>query len=209
MSVNLAKVDNITEEFERIMRINAALKQISTLSYKVKMRALNTLIIAHKSNDGVSGFAVISMELITFSIQLQVVTDYLDSLIHKIFSKSTQKAKIIRKLRIVERTIRIQEKMKDKSERDLLLLGRIQEKEKLENTENNSDIELLLKELYHKIREAIRLCNRGRTISVFGKIESAYARDDKDIYLLLSENVENYLDEAEKTLKRIQQTWSY
>ena len=208
MSVNLAKVDNITEEFERIMRINSALKQISILSYKVKMRALNTLIIARKSSDGVSGFAVISMELITFSIQLQGVTDYLDSLIHKIFSKSTQKAKIIRRIRIIDRTIRIQEQMEKKSERDMLLLGRIKERETLENTENNRDIESLLKELYLKIKEAIRLCNRGRTISVFGKIESAYARDDKEIYLLLSENVEDYLDEAEKTLKRIQQTWS-
>lgn len=203
------KADNITEEFERIMRINSALKEISNLSYKVKMRALNTLIIARKSSEGVAGFAVISMELITFSIQLQGVTDFLDTLIHRIFAKSTQKAKIIRKLSIIDKTLFIQEKMRVKNEREISLLNSIREREILEKIESNSDIERLLKDLYLKIREAIRLCNRGRTISVFGKIESAYATDDKDIYLQLSENVEDYLDEAEKTLKRIQQTWSF
>lgn len=191
----------IENEFNRIVLINEAIKKISMLSYKVKLRALNTLIIARKSNEGVTGFAVISSELIIFSNQLQSMTDKLSQLMRQILNKSAKKAKIIRMMKILAMTI--MEFQISNDENSLLVITDIIERENNILKMDQIEIAGSMKDLFLRIKETIKLCIRGRTISVFGKIESAYAVKDKELYLLLSENVENYLDEAENILKKI------
>jgi len=196
----------IGKEFSRIITVNEALKKIADLSYQVKMRALNSLIIAGRSGTGLAGFAVISSELIFFSSQLQEMTDTLSALMETVLRYSTRKAGAIRNQSVMEKTsLKFQ---LSNEENALLLVTSLIERENDLVKKMDQEIGNGLQEIFYKIRETIKLCTRGRTIAVFGKIEAAYAIKDKEIYLQLSENVEEYLDEAEATLKQINISWT-
>ena len=190
--------------FGRIVAVNEAIKRIATLSHYVRLRAINTLIIAARSSDSIKGFSVISFELIRFSRELEKMSHALNQQMHEILIQTTHKARILRIAQALQRTLQtISDTKRDNQTIRNLLHKQFEmlSRDEVHLSEN-------LRELFLKIKDTIRLCSRGRAISIYGKIESAYAKADREIYLQLSRTVEQYLLEAEETLKRIQESYA-
>jgi len=205
MSVVAAEnVEMAQANFGRIVAINEAIKRIATLSHYVRLRAINTLIIAARSTDAVKGFSVISFELIRFSRDLEKMSHRLSGQMHEILIQTTHKARVLRIAQALQRTLQAM----GSTRRDHQIIRALLQKQSEMLSRDDERLREDLRELFLKIKETIRLCSRGRAISIYGKIESAYARSDREIYLQLSRTVEQYLLEAEETLKHIQESYA-
>ncbi|MCP5495196.1 MAG: hypothetical protein H7A23_11630 [Leptospiraceae bacterium] len=187
-----------------IIDINESIKKISDLSFKVRLRALNTLISSNR-NESITGFSTLSFELIQFSRKLEDKTEILKSLIYDILLNSTNKKKIDKTTDLFIRANDILIlHLDDKVAESIDILQYIQNKNQNEKQIIAGTLFNDIKNLLKNIKTILKLCSTGKTIAMLAKIESAYMKVNKSIYLQLAEDVSDYLTEAETTLKSIQ-----
>ncbi|MCB1191118.1 MAG: hypothetical protein KDK90_11810 [Leptospiraceae bacterium] len=187
-----------------IIDINESIKKISDLSFKVRLRALNTLISSNR-NESITGFSTLSFELIQFSRKLEDKTEILKSLIYDILLNSTNKKKIDKTTDLFIRANDILIlHLDDKVAESIDILQYIQNKNQNEKQIIADTLFNDIKNLLKNIKTILKLCSTGKTIAMLAKIESAYMKVNKSIYLQLAEDVSDYLTEAETTLKSIQ-----
>lgn len=200
------KQDNKSEfKYSEIIDMNESIKRISDLSFKVRLRALNTLISSNRNEAEMTGFSTLSFELIQFSQKLEEKTENLRSLIYDILLNSTNQKKIYKNTVLFEKANEILNlHLDDNSAISILNLQSVQERYENQTNIINDCMEKDLKNLLKNIKTTLKLCQTGKTIAMLAKIESAYMLVNKSIYLQLAEDVSEYLTEAETTLKLIQ-----
>lgn len=184
-----------------LVEIYESIKNINDLSFKIRLRALNSLVSVSRDIGTVTGFRAISFELIRYSDLMESESSKLRELIHKILVAHTFQKKIDRTVRFIRR-IEIHTNAEDqkfyKSDLDSIFLDN--ERKHLSLNENiYESIQLLMK----FTKEFFKICMKGNSIAVLAKIESAYMKEQREVYMKLAEDVERFLAETMASLKNI------
>ncbi len=184
-----------------LVEIYESIKNINDLSFKIRLRALNSLVSVSRDIGTVTGFKAISFELIKYSDLMEAESAKLRELIHKILVAHTFQKKIDRTVRFIQR-IEVHKEVEDqkfyKSDLDSIFLENQKRHSSLDRNIYES-IQLLMK----FTKEFFKICMKGNSIAVLAKIESAYMKEQRDVYMKLAEDVERFLAETMIALKNI------
>lgn len=194
---------NITLQFNypKIVDINESIKTITELSFKIRLRALNSLVSVSKNNESISGFRAISFELIEFSNSMERKASHLRGIIHNILVLYTNQKKIIKNIKIIERLGNSHGSGNEFRKSSIVKIISDRNTEHYDSL--NKEIQENINNLFKSTREFIKICLQGNSIAILAKIESAYMKENKGIYIKLAEDVESFLRDTTNSLKHI------
>jgi hypothetical protein len=183
-------MNQIKNTYSVIIELNEIIKSIQFYSFKIKLRAMNSLIALQKSKTaGASGFSAVSKDLMDFSEKMAIKAEDLQHRIQSIIISTT-------KVKKMERLI-------DLMNRSGYSLGI-----DIENNYENLKKGIFNQErdLSRSVQDSIRLCKLGNVVVVCSKIEAAYMKDESDFYAKLSEDVGNSIQSILDGFVKIQKT---
>jgi hypothetical protein len=183
-------MQRILNSYSIIIELNETIKSIQFFSFKIKLRAMNSLIALQKSKTaGASGFSAVSKDLMDFSEKMATKSEDLQERIQNIIITTTRVKKMERIFRLMERS------------------GHpIGSEKEIEYSNHLGAIQSLEKELSKSVQDSIRLCKLGNVVVVCSKIEAAYMKEESDFYTKLSEDVGNSIQSILDGFIKIQKT---
>jgi hypothetical protein len=193
---------NIKQEstFLRVIRINEGIKRISDLSFSIRLRAINTLIFAHKHQESRSGIPVISGEMIKFSIQLEVHAQTITRVAYEMLSHITWFTKRDRLQRYFERISSLLRQAENRESGDRVM-GRIRQEYQGVRARTFASTADGMKNLFAGINVLLRFCMTGRVLGTMTRIESARSGRDRAYFMKLADDFRQAIRETEEILR--------
>lgn len=197
-------VDNSQQEstFLRIIRINEGIKRISSLSFDIRLRAINTLIFAYKHQESRSGIPVISTEMIQFSIELEEQSVIIARVADDMLGLITRFARRDRKQLYFDRIVGLLDQV-EKREPAEGALARIKTEYTTLRTETFSSTDEKMKHLFAGIKILLRFCMTGRVLGTMTRIESARSEQDRSYFMKLADDFRHAIRETEEILRTL------
>lgn len=191
--------------FLRIIRINEGIKRIAELSFHIRLRALNTLIVSLKNSEDASGIAVVSQEMIRYSAQLEQDSLAVTGITYDLLVQETLSAKSRKRRSFFDRALQnnLANGLAEDAEANSAL-HRTLEQFTLEKEAANVFLSGKLRELFARVRDLLKQCLTGRVLGTMTKIESAYSANNKQYFMLLAKDFEKSLNEVEEILKLLE-----
>lgn len=191
-------VANFILNYNSIIELNESIKEISFLSFKIRLKALNSLIsIARLESSESIGFSAVSFELIHFSKKMEEQAQILNSLIYEVLLYSTQLKRLEKKIYLIHKAVDAIEKANHKDMQNFF------QKKEAEQNSLKQIIPLKIELILKKVLETTKFCKNGTFIAMCTKIESAYIHTNKMFYSQLAEEITNSLKNMEDALNNI------
>lgn len=192
--------------FLRIIRINEGIKRIAELSFHIRLRALNTLIVSLKNSRDASGIAVVSQEMIRYSAELEKDSLAVTEITYALLVRETMSAKSRKRRSFFERAL--DNNRRSGLQDDDAVNGALHRTLALfeqDKTEANDFLGEQMRRLFGRVHDLLKQCLTGRVLGTMTKIESAYSSNNKQYFMLLAKDFEKSLNEVEQILKLLEE----
>lgn len=189
-------------DFQVINEANEAIKKINELSFKIRLRANNSLItIRNFKSDNVFGFAPISFELINFSHVIEKKAEDLFELVYRALRIITEDLKMKKNLKLQEKYLKSHPNEREsflRFEKELFL------KYKQEEENHQKELQTYMVKLLNLSHETLKICKNSKPIIISVKIESAYIGHHIELFSQMADDLSNFIHDIESMLLKIQ-----
>ena len=183
--------------FDAIIQLNESIKEVNYLSFRIRLKALNSLIsISRLDKKEAIGFNAVSFELIDFSKKIEEQAILLRKLIYDIILHFTFQKKAEKKISLLKNT---QAKLSQETQKlNSLILSKI-DSYNLEEKQIREMLEMIIQQL----KDTLKISKKGSFISICTKIETAYLKNIEGMYSQLAEEVSTSLKNLDEILLKI------
>ena len=188
-----------------ILHLNEAIKQIGDLSYDIRIRSLNALILSIQMGKAAAGFGIVTGELINFSSEIERKNQTLESLNSDVVRQTSALIQIARRHSLLQSAVAKIPPGSAGASRDWSpTLQKCRQEEEL----RQSNIQTMIKRLIRLVAEAREVCRMARVTLMSGKIESAYLKELSENFTHTISRIEESVATMEVVVEDIKSTWN-
>ncbi len=201
-----AMADETQHFFQKIIVTNEEILKLRNLLYGLKLRALNAQILSANSGSFAVSYGVVAVEIIRFNEKIQRVNESLANSIGIILGMACELQKISKRNQLI--LLSIQKAVERKSNPSNY------SQFKSNANFNTSEMDMLesqlqkeFSELHLQVKNSIKLCLEGRTVSLQTRIESATIIENQKLFLAVAESFDTALNIIESSYRYLIKLW--
>ncbi len=192
--------------FSKIILSNEEILKLRTLLYGLKIRALNAQILSANSGSFAVSYGVVATEIIRFNDKLQETNDRLSEKISSVLKLASRLQKITQTNFLLFNSIEKTRIRKANSEFISGIQKRYEER-KIEMEKIDTDVRQNFSDIRNIVKNSIKLCLEGRTVSLQTKIESATIVENQKLFLAVAESFDSALNVIEASYRYMIKIW--
>ncbi|WP_246047339.1 hypothetical protein [Leptospira ognonensis] len=185
---------------------NEEILKLRILLYGLKLRALNAQILSANSGSFAVSYGVVATEIIHFNQKLQETNDKLSEKI-AIVLKATSRIQRISHINGLISLSLEKSKARNNDIQHYQPIRRRSEQRITDLHELESEIKKIFSEIRILIRNSIKLCLEGRSVSLQTRIESATITENQKLFLAVAESFDSALNIIESSYRYLVKVW--
>jgi len=198
--------DETQNFFRKIISTNEEILKLRTLLYGLKIRALNAQILSANSGTFAVSYGVVATEIIRFNDKIQNTNEILSENISKVLKMASQIQKVSRINQLISLSLdKSKSRNLDPSQYAQIKKSASQKSRELE--ELDLDLKQKFSEIRVIVRNSIKLCLEGRTVSLQTRIESATIVENQKLFLAVAESFDTALNIIESSYRYLVKIW--
>lgn len=192
--------------FRMIIRTDEEILKLRTLLYGLKIRALNAQILSANSGSFAVSYGVVATEIIRFNEKIQNVNESLAQSTTIVLKMASQLQKKTKSHQLVGLSIEKSSQRLSDTATISTFKKRYQE-QGFELKDLESKIRKEFSDIHTLVRNSIKICLEGRTVSLQTRIESASILENQKLFLAVAESFDTALNIIESSYRYLARLW--
>lgn len=192
--------------FRKIIMSNEEILKLRLLLYGLKLRAINAQILSANSGSFAVSYGVVATEIIHFNKKLQETNDKLSEKIAAVLKAASRIQRISHLNDLISLSLE-KSQARNNDIQHYLPVRRRSEQRILDLEVLESEIKKVFTEIHILVRNSIKLCLEGRSVSLQTRIESASITENQKLFLAVAESFDSALNIIESSYRYLVKVW--
>jgi len=192
----MSENDNIID-LTKVLEINEFIKSIDSKAFFIKLNALNALFLAIRSGEQLRGYIVVTDEFNRFSEELMKFSMLLLEKVHNIVFLVSDQLKQNHRLRLYEKVIQ-QGNMESMTH-----VRQFVNAHATKITKINDEVRTSLASITSSLKGNERLVLRGNVLAMQAKIEGAYSKSSREVFMEVAQNFQDHNNQIRNSLQNL------